>query len=393
MPTDSIVIVAAKRTSMGAMQGQLSSLSATELGSFAIKGAMNAAQISPDSITDVIMGCVLPAGLKQAPARQAAIKAGVGSSASCMTINKVCGSGLKAVMIGFDQIRLGESNIVIAGGMESMTNAPYLLLQGRAGYRFGHNKIYDHMTLDGLEDAYGQGLAMGVFAENTAEKYNFTRQMQDNFAIDSGKKALKAIEDNLFAEEICPVTIADRKDDIVIDSDEPPKRLMFDKVPNLKPAFRDGGTVTAANSSSITDGAAAVAMMTESYANEKGLRPLARICGHSTYSREPEWFTLAPVGAIEKLLSKLGWHKDEVDLFEINEAFAVVAMAAIYDLKLDPAKVNVNGGACALGHPIGASGARLLVTLIHALKQQNKKRGIVSLCIGGGEAVALAIEV
>lgn len=390
MSTESIVIVSAKRTPLGAFQGIYQNMSSTQLGSMALKSAMEAGCVEPDHIDEVLMGCVLPAGLGQAPARQAALGAGLLKQTACVTINKVCGSGLKSVMLAHDLIKAGSAEIILAGGMESMTNAPYLLPKAREGLRIGHQEVLDHMMLDGLQDAYSNRTPMGIFAEATAEKYGFTREDQDAFAIESGKRALKAMESGAFKDEICPVEIAGRNETIEISQDEPPSKIKFDKIPTLKPAFKKEGTLTAANSSSISDGAAAVLLMTETRAKELGLKPLARIVAHAQYSREPEWFTLAPVGAIECVLEKAQWTQDQVDLFEINEAFAVVTMAAMKDLKLDHQKVNVHGGACALGHPIGASGARILVTLLHALK--SKQKGIASLCIGGGEAVAMAVE-
>lgn len=388
---DPVVIVAAKRTAMGAFQGAYSNLTSIDLGAEVIKAVLGSAGLKPEQIDEVIMGCVLQAGLGQAPARQAAIKAGLPKSVYCSTINKVCGSGMKAIMQARDQIRLGYSEIVIAGGMENMTMAPYLLLKGRSGYRYGHDKIFDHMALEGLEDPYTKR-AMGTFAEDMVEKYGFTRQAQDEFAIESGRRAIRATEEGLFRDEITPLTIKAGKTESTIDTDEQLQKLNFEKVSQLKPAFRDGGTVTAANSSPITDGAAALLLMKASKAKELGLKPMAVVHEQSSYSREPEWFTLAPSGALEKLFKSIGWAKNDVDLFEINEAFAAVAMAAMKDHDLPHEKVNVHGGACALGHPIGASGARLLVTLIHALKHHEKKKGIAAICIGGGEALAMAVE-
>lgn len=391
MTKDSVVIVSAKRTPLGAFQGQLSHHSATDLGSFAIKAAVESAGIDNGSIDEVFMGCVLPAGLGQAPARQAALKAGLTEDTPCTTVNKVCGSGMKAIMLACDQIMLGNTAIAIGGGLESMTNAPYLLDKARGGYRLGHGKTYDHMFLDGLEDAYDKATLMGSFAENTADSYNFTRQNQDDFAIDSGKRALEAQKHGYFVDEITAVP-GTKKAPEPLDIDEPPSKVRFEKIPTLKPAFRENGTVTAANSSSITDGAAAVVMMLESEAKKQKLTPLARIHGHAMHAHQSQWFTTAPVEAIKKVVKQVSWSLDEVDLFEINEAFAVVTMAAMQDLKLPHEKVNVWGGACALGHPIGASGARLVVTLIHALKQRGEKKGIAALCIGGGEATAMAVE-
>ena len=388
-----VVIVAAQRTPIGAFQGVFDVVKTTSLGSTAIKGALDSANISGDSIEEVYMGCVLPAGLGQAPARQAALGAGIHKHTPCATINKVCGSGMKAIMLGIDQIRAGETNTIVAGGMESMTNAPYLLQKGRNGYRLGHGKIFDHMFLDGLEDSYTEGGLMGLFAEATAEKYGFTREDQDAFARESSIRAKQALQDGVFKDEITSVTIQDRKGDIVIAEDETPGKVNPDKIPQLKPAFKKDGTVTAANSSSISDGAAAVVLMSKDQAKKSGQAVLAAVKGHATYAQEPEWFTTAPVGAIDKLCKKINWKIEDVDLFEINEAFAVVTMAAMKDLNIPHSKVNVYGGACALGHPIGASGARLVVTLIHALRTQGKKKGIASLCLGGGEAVAVAVEI
>ncbi len=388
-----VVIVAASRTPIGAFQGIFSDVKTTALGSSAIKGALESAAISGDAIEEVYMGCVLPAGLGQAPARQAALGAGIHKHTPCATINKVCGSGMKAIMLGIDQIRAGETNTIIAGGMESMTNAPYLLLKGRSGYRLGHGKVFDHMFLDGLEDSYTEGGLMGLFAEATAEKYGFTREDQDAFARESSIRAKQALQDGVFKGEITAVTVQDRKGDIIVAEDETPSKVNPDKIPQLKPAFKKDGTVTAANSSSISDGAAAVLLMSKDHAVKSGKAILATVKGHATYAQEPEWFTTAPVGAIDALCKKLGWKIDDVDLFEINEAFAVVTMAAMKDLNIPHEKVNVYGGACALGHPIGASGARLVVTLVHALRNQGKKKGIASLCLGGGEAVAIAVEI
>ncbi|KTC65578.1 acetyl-CoA C-acetyltransferase (plasmid) [Legionella adelaidensis] len=393
MNNDDVVIVAAKRTPAGAMLGNLSSLTAPELGAYAHKAVFAQAGISPEDIDEVISGCVLQAGIGQAPARQAAIAAGVPFSKGAMTINKMCGSGMKAVMLAHDLIKANSANVVLAGGMESMSNAPYLLQKARSGYRLGHGEIKDHMFLDGLEDAYDKGKLMGYFAEQTAKKFNFTREAQDELAYNSMSRALKAQENNLFAEEITPVKVVSRKNEIVIDKDEGPDYAKLEKIAQLKPAFLTDGTVTAGNSSSISDGAASLLIMSAAEAQKRGLTPLARIVGHASFAQEPQWFTTAPAGAIRKLMQKINWLPEDVDLYEINEAFAVVALAAIHDLELDVSKVNIHGGACALGHPIGASGARLLVTLIYALKQQKMKRGIASLCIGGGEATAMAIEI
>lgn len=392
MEQHDVVIVAAKRTPMGGMLGQLSALSAPELGAVAHMAALQSAGMSPADIEDVISGCVLQAGIGQAPARQAAINAGIPNSAGATTINKMCGSGMKAVMYGHDLIRAGSANVVLASGMESMSNAPYLLTKARSGYRLGHGELKDHMFLDGLEDAYDRGKLMGVFAEATAKQYNFSREQQDEYATRSMTKALQAIENGYFKEEIAPVTLSTRKGDVTIHTDEGPDAGKLAKISQLKPAFQADGTVTAANSSSISDGAASLILMSATQAEKRGLKPLARIVAHACHAQAPQWFTTAPVDAIRKVLAKAGWQPGQVDLYEINEAFAVVAMAAITQLELNPEHVNIHGGACALGHPIGASGARILVTLMHALKHQGKKRGIASLCIGGGEATAMAIE-
>ncbi|RUO21272.1 acetyl-CoA C-acyltransferase [Aliidiomarina iranensis] len=391
MSSDSVVIVSAARTPMGGFMGELSPVSAPELGAAAIKAAVSRAGIAGDDVSEVIMGCVLPAGLKQAPARQAMIGAGLPLGTGATTINKVCGSGLKTVMFGHDLIKAGSANVVVAGGMESMSNAPYLLDKARGGYRMGHGQVIDHMMFDGLQDAY-EGKAMGCYAQDTADSYGFTREDMDDFAIRSLTRAQNAINEGLFADEIEPLTYSDRKGDVTVTIDEQPGKARIDKIPSLRPAFAKDGTVTAANSSSISDGAAALVLMRESDAKARGLTPLARIVSHATHSQKPSEFTMAPVGAMNKALEQAGWSKDDVDLWEINEAFAMVTMIAIKDMQLDDAKVNVNGGACALGHPIGASGARLLVTLLHALKQHGKSKGVTSLCIGGGEAVALAVE-
>ncbi len=390
--SDPVVIVSVARTPMGAMMGSLSGLAANELGAIAIKAAVERAGIDPGAVNEVIMGNVLQAGQGQAPARQASIGAGLPLGVSCTTVHKVCGSGMKAAMFGHDMLAAGSADVVVAGGMESMSNAPYLLLRGRQGYRYGHSTVYDHMALDGLEDAYDRGKAMGVFAEDCAEKYAFTRQAQDAFSLESLRRARAATEDGSFKWEIAPVTVAGRKGDTVIDTDEAPQKAMPDKIPTLKPAFKKDGTVTAANSSSISDGAAALVMMRASTAASMGLKPLARIVAHSQHSQEPGWFTTAPVGALKNLFAKTGWKASDVDLYEINEAFAVVTMAAMHDFDLPHDRVNVHGGATALGHPIGASGARLLVTLVSALRKTGGKRGVATLCIGGGEAVAMGIE-
>jgi acetyl-CoA C-acetyltransferase len=386
-----VVIVSAKRTPIGAFQGVLAPLSATQLGSAAIKGAIEAAGLKGGDIQEVIMGCVLPAGLGQAPARQAALGAGVPSGTPATTINKMCGSGLKAVMMAADQIRTGETEIVVAGGLESMTNAPYLLLKARSGYRMGHGEIFDHMMYDGLQSPF-DGKAMGCFGDSTAAKYNFTRAAQDAYAAESVRRAMRALESGEFDAEVVPVTVKTRKGETVVSRDETPGTCNLEKIPTLKPAFSKDGTVTAASSSSISDGAAATVLMSETAAQARGLKPLARILAYASHAQEPEWFTTAPVGAIRKTLAKLGWRPHDADLYEINEAFAVVPMAAMHDLDIDHARVNVKGGACALGHPIGATGARILTTLIHALRHRGGKRGIASLCIGGGEAVAVAVE-
>ena len=390
--SDAVVIVAAKRTPMGGFQGSLADVSAPQLGATAIRAAVAASGLTAASIDEVIMGNVLPAGLGQAPARQATLFAELPRSAGATTINKVCGSGLKAVMLGHDIIRAGSAKTVVAGGMESMSNAPYLLKKARTGMRMGHDAVYDHMMLDGLEDAY-EGKAMGCYAQATADDYGLGREAMDAFAISSLTRAQEAIRSGRFDDEITPVTYSTRKGDVTVSIDEQPGKAMPKKIPGLRPAFAAQGTITAANSSSISDGAAALVLMSESDAKQQGLTPLARIVGHATHSQAPAEFTVAPIGAMNSLLAKLNWQVEDVDLWEINEAFAMVTMLAIQQMQLDPAKVNVHGGACALGHPIGASGARLLVTLIHALKQRQLSKGITSLCIGGGEAVAVAVEV
>jgi len=390
--TDAVVIAAARRTPIGAFQGALAPVPAPDLGATAMAAAIDDAGIRSEDVSEVIFGCVLPAGLGQAPARQAALAAGIPSSVGCTTINKVCGSGMKAVMLAHDIIRAGSADVVLAGGMESMSNAPYLLPKAREGLRMGHQQILDHMFLDGLQNPYDNNM-MGHFAEQTVDRYQFTREEQDAFATTSVRRALEAIQKGLFDREIAPVLVRTRKGESLVDKDEEPFRCEIDRIPDMRPAFRrDGGTVTAASSSSISDGAAALIVARESTAEASGAEPLARIIAHSGFAHAPEWFTTAPVFAIEALQDKLGWKPADVDLYEINEAFAVVAMAAIKDLGLDHEKVNVNGGACALGHPIGATGARLLVTLVHALRQRGQKRGIASLCIGGGEATAVAVE-
>lgn len=386
---DRIAIVAAKRTPIGAFQGALAGLSAPELGGYALKAALAEANLTgTDDVKELFMGCVLQTGLGQNAARQAGHQAGLSYTVGATTINKVCGSGMKAIMLGYDLIKAGTGMIMAVGGMESMTNAPYFLPKGRAGYRFGHGLIVDAMMFDGLEDAYQRGCAMGVFAENTAERLGFSREAQDLYAVKTTEKALKAMKEGWFKKEVTPVMT--KAGEIV--EDETPVKVKLEKIPMLKAAFREGGSVTAASSSSITDGAAALILMSETEAKKRGLPIRAYIAGHMTYSQEPEWFTLAPIGAIDRLLRQLSWSKDDVDVYEVNEAFAVVAMAAIKELDLDPHKVNIHGGACALGHPIGASGSRIVVTLLHALETHHFKRGIASLCIGGGEATALAIE-
>jgi acetyl-CoA C-acetyltransferase len=390
--TDPVVIVGSARTPMGGFQGDLKHATAAQLGATAIKAALGRAGLAPDQIDEVVFGCVLPAGQGQAPARQAGLGAGLPYAAGATTVNKMCGSGMKAAMFAHDLILAGSAKIAVAGGMESMTNAPYLLDRARGGYRLGHGKVIDHMFLDGLEDAYDKGRLMGTFAEDCAQTFQFTREAQDDYALASLTRAQKAIADGSFAGEIAPVTMRSGRTEATVTQDEQPGKARPDKIRSLKPAFRDGGTVTAANSSSISDGAAALILMRASEAESRGLTPLARIAGHATHAQEPHLFATAPIGAIRKLAEKTGWTLGEVDLFEINEAFAVVAMAAMRDLDLSHDKVNINGGACALGHPIGASGARILVTLLAALKKHGLKRGVGALCIGGGEATALAVE-
>ncbi len=391
MSEHEVVIVGAQRTPLGAFQGVLSGLTAPQLGAAAIRGALGAAAIPPEQVQEVIMGCVLPAGLGQAPARQAAIAAGIPNGVPATTVNKMCGSGMKAIMLASDQIRTGDVEVAIAGGLESMTNAPYLLPKARAGYRMGHGEILDHMFYDGLQSPW-DGQLMGCFAENTAQKYGFTRAEQDAFAAESVRRALVAVESGAFAAEVAPVTVKGRKGETLVAKDETPYTCDIAKIPSLKPAFRKDGTVTAASSSSISDGAAAAVLMRAATARAHGFKPLARVVGYASHAQEPEWFTTAPVGAVRKVLARLGWGTGDVDLYEINEAFAVVTMAAIRDLKLDPARVNVNGGACALGHPVGATGARIVAGLVHALKARKLRRGVAALCIGGGEATALAVE-
>lgn len=391
MNADPIVILAARRTPVGGFQGALAPKSATELGSAAIRAAVADSRLEPAEVEEVIMGCVLSAGLGQAPARQAALGAGLRSSTPATTVNKMCGSGMRAVMMAADQILAGAAQVMVAGGLESMSNAPYLLPKARSGYRMGHQQVLDHMMYDGLQSPW-DGQPMGHFAEITAQKYGFSREAQDAFAAESVTRAQSASKGGAFARELAPVAVKSRSGEALIDRDETPFALDIAKIPSLKPVFQKDGTVTAASSSSISDGAAALVLARQSMAKSRGLKPLARIVGYASFAREPEWFTLAPVGAVEKLLARLQWRPREVDLYEINEAFAVVTMAAIRDLGLDPATVNVNGGACALGHPIGATGARILTTVIHALAARGKSRGVAGLCIGGGEATALAVE-
>jgi acetyl-CoA C-acetyltransferase len=390
--SDSIVITGAARTPMGAFQGDFAPLAAHDLGGAAIKAAVERAGVSGDAVGEVLFGNCLMAGQGQAPARQALFKAGLPKSTGAVTLSKMCGSGMKAAMFAHDMLLAGTHEIMVAGGMESMTNAPYLLLKGRGGYRMGHDKVYDHMMLDGLEDAYEPGRAMGTFGEDCAAKYKFTREQQDAFAVASVTRAKKATESGAFAAEIAPVIVKDRAGERVVSIDEGPGKVKLEKIPQLKPAFKKDGTITAASSSSINDGAAALVMMKESTANRLGGKPIARIVGHAMHAQEPNWFTTAPVGATQKLLAKIGWTPSDVDLWEVNEAFAVVPMALMEELKISHDIVNVNGGALVLGHPIGASGARIVVTLIHALKARGLKRGVATLCIGGGEGTAMAIE-
>lgn len=392
MNHDPIVIVGAARTPLAAFQGKLSSLSAHALGSIAIRTAIERAGLDPAKVDEVFFGNVLMAGQGQAPARQAAIHAGIPNTAGAVTVAKVCGSGMQAAMFGVDSILAGTNQVVVAGGMESMSNAPYLLTKARNGYRVGHDQLFDHMMLDGLEDAYEAGRAMGDFGEQCADKYGFTRDQQDEFAMASVSRAQAAASKGAFDWEIAPVTLQSRAGDTVISQDERPQKLKVEKIPSLKPAFRDNGTITAASSSGNADGAAALVLMRESMAQQLGLQPIARILGHARHSQAPEWFTTAPVGAIAKLYAKVGWKTEDVDLFEINEAFAAVPMAAMQEHRIPHGKVNIHGGACALGHPIGASGARIIVTLLGALRATRGKTGIASLCIGGGEATALAVE-
>ena len=392
MPADPIVIVSAARTPMGAFQGDFANLAAHDLGGVAIKAAVERAGIAPELVTEVLFGNCLLAGQGQAPARQAAFKGGLPKSAGAVTLSKMCGSGMRAAMFAHDMLVAGSHDVLVAGGMESMTGAPYLLQKARGGYRLGHDRIFDHMMLDGLEDAYEPGRSMGTFGEDCAAKYHFTREQQDNFAVASVQRAQAATNNGAFKDEIAPVTVKDRKGERVVSTDEGPGKINVDKIPTLKPAFKKDGTVTAASSSSINDGAAAMVLVRESTAKKLGVQPLARIVSHATHAQEPEWFSTAPIGATEKALAKAGWQVGDVDLWEINEAFAVVPMALMHDLKVPHDKVNVNGGACALGHPIGASGARILVTLLYALKNRGLKKGLATLCIGGGEATAMAVE-
>lgn len=389
--SDSIVLLSARRTPIGAFQGIFAQATAPQLGAAALAGAIQSSGLAPSDIQEVIMGCVLPAGVGQAPARQASIGAGIPKSVPTTTINKMCGSGMKAVMMAIDQLRAGEASVVAAGGLESMTNAPYLLPKARAGYRMGHGELLDHMFTDGLQSPW-DGQMMGAFAENTATRYHLSRADQDAFAALSVRRALAAIENGAFADELTPVTVKSRKGETVIDRDETPFTCDISKISQLKPAFRKDGTVTAASSSSISDGAAAAVLATSKFATARGLLPLARVVAHASFALDPEWFTVAPVGAIQKVLQRAGWRVEDVDLFEVNEAFAAVAMAAQKDLGIAADKLNVNGGACALGHPIGATGARIVATLAHALARRGLRRGIAALCIGGGEATAIAIE-
>ncbi len=386
-----IVIVDAVRTAMGGFQGSLSSCTAPDLGAVAIKEVVARAGLAANDIDEVIMGCVLPAGLKQGPARQAMRQAGLPDSTGATTINKICGSGMKAVMQAADAIKAGSAEIVVAGGMESMSNAPYLMDKARAGFRMGHGKVTDHMFQEGLEDAE-TGLSMGILAQEMADKKGYTREQQDDYAIGSLNKAVTAVQQGFFKDEIVPVTVSSRKGDVVVEQDEQPLNAKADKIPTLRPAFKKDGTITAANASSISDGASALVVTSSEIAAQRNLKPLANIVAYASHSQHPSEFTIAPVGAIEKVLKKTGWDAQEVDLWEINEAFAMVTMLAIDGFKLDPAKVNINGGACALGHPLGSSGSRIIVTLIHALKRTGGKKGIASLCIGGGEATAIAVE-
>jgi acetyl-CoA C-acetyltransferase len=392
MEKSQVIIASARRTPIGAFQGALSAVTAPQLGAAAIKGALEAAGVAGADVHEVLMGCVLPAGLGQAPARQAALAAGIPNGVPTTTINKMCGSGMKAIMMAADQLRAGDASLAVAGGLESMSNAPYLLPKARAGMRMGHGEVLDHMFYDGLQSPF-DGQLMGTFAEATAQKYAFTRAEQDAFATESTQRALKAVSSGAFAAEITPVTVKGRKGETVVDRDETPFTVDLAKIPTLKPAFRKDGTVTAASSSSISDGAAAVVLMSPAEATRRGIRPLAKILGYTSFAREPEWFTTAPAGAIQKLLAQMGWNAADVDLYEVNEAFAAVTMAAMRDVGFDHSRTNILGGACALGHPIGATGARIVATLVHALRARGGGRGIASLCIGGGEATAMAIEV
>ncbi|ADX48149.1 acetyl-CoA acetyltransferase [Paracidovorax avenae ATCC 19860] len=392
MQQDPIVIIGAARTPMGAFQGDFSGLAAHDLGGVAIRAAVERAGIAPESVGEVLFGNCLMAGQGQAPARQAGFKGGLPKSAGAVTLSKMCGSGMKAAMFAHDMLLAGAHEVIVAGGMESMTNAPYLLQKGRGGYRLGHDRIFDHMMLDGLEDAYEPGRSMGTFGEDCAAKYGFTREQQDAFAVASVQRAKAATESGAFAAEIAPVTVKTRAGETVVSVDEGPGKVRLDKIPALKPAFKKDGTITAASSSSINDGAAALVMVRESTARRLGAVPIARIAGHAMHAQEPNWFTTAPVGATQKALAKAGWSVQDVDLWEVNEAFAVVPMALMKELDVAHDIVNVNGGACALGHPIGASGARIIVTLIHSLKARGKRRGLATLCIGGGEGTAMAIE-
>lgn len=391
MTQDSIVILAARRTPIGAFQGAFATVAAHQLGAAAIRGALEASGLSGEDVNEVIMGCVLPAGQGQAPARQAALAAGIPLGTPCTTINKMCGSGMKAIMMAADGLRAGAGDVAIAGGLESMTNAPYLLPKARSGYRMGHGEILDHMFFDGLQSPF-DGKAMGWFADATAAKYGFTREQQDAYAIESVQRAQRAVEGGAFDAEVTPVTVRTRKGEVIVARDETPSTCDIAKIPGMRPAFNKDGTVTAASSSSISDGAAAVVLMRASAAAARGLKPVARLVAYASHAQEPEWFTTAPVGALRKVLEQAGWQAGQVDLFEVNEAFAVVTMAAMQDCGLDHARVNVNGGACALGHPIGASGARIATTLLHALAARGLKRGVAALCIGGGEATAMAVE-
>ncbi|MDH3713642.1 MAG: acetyl-CoA C-acyltransferase [Gammaproteobacteria bacterium] len=392
MHRDPIVIIGAARTPMGGFQGDLRTLSAPQLGAAAIQAGIERAGLAPADVNEVIMGCVLPAGQGQAPARQASLGAGVPLGVGCTTINKMCGSGMKATMLAHDLITAGTNELMVAGGMESMSNAPYLMTKARGGLRMGHGEVKDHMFLDGLEDAYDKGRLMGSFAEDTAEHFGFTREQQDGFAIESLQRAQRAVDDGTFDAEVVPVAVKTRKGENAVTRDEQPHKANLEKIPQLRPAFREGGTVTAANSSSISDGAAALVLTRLSVAERRGLMPLAKVVGHATFAQEPAWFTTAPIYATRNLLENVGWQAAAVDLFEINEAFAVVTMAAMRELDLAHDKVNVHGGACALGHPVGASGARIVVTLLNALQKYDLRRGVAALCIGGGEATAVAIE-